>query len=106
MSNWQLGRQGTGYLVKTLFSFNWGDCHLVKYLPGTGIPPHVDKLVDGRKHYRINIVLKDTKGPDPFQCKQTILNWRRIKIFRPDLHKHSVDVVQSERLLLSIGFAI
>lgn len=100
---WTPGRQGTSYSKLTLLAFTSFDCHIIRYLPGGYIPPHTDKLRDGRKHYRMNIRLT---GDDSFKCKQVLFKWWRVTIFRPDLFEHSVPVVQRKRYMLSIGWAI
>lgn len=99
---WFEGRQGTGYLRKTLLSLSFMDAHILKYPVGTFIPAHKDPI-PGRKHYRLNIRLK---GPDNFMCKWTIFRWWRICLFRPDQCLHSVNVCNEERIVLSIGVAI
>lgn len=99
---WKTGRQGTGYARLTLLATSWLDCHVLRYMPGDFIPPHTDKLVDGRKHYRMNIRLT---GDDSFKCAWTVFKWWRVTIFRPDLCVHSVPVVQRKRYMLSIGWA-
>lgn len=99
---WKKGRQGTGYARLTLLATSWLDCHILRYLPGEFIPPHTDKLVDGSRHYRMNILLK---GEDSFQCSKVLFKWWRVVIFRPDLHEHAVPAVTRKRYMLSIGWA-
>ena len=103
MAEWKYGRQGTGYLTKTYIGTNVFDLCVIKYPPGTCIPPHTDKLDDGRKHYRLNILLS---GEDSFKCENVIFKWWRFTFFRPDINEHYVPPVKSQRMLLSIGFAI
>ena len=53
----------------------------------------------------MNIVLKHAKGGGVFACQKAIINWPRIKLFRPDLSEHSVSAVEmGTRLVLSIGW--
>jgi len=99
---WKSGRQGTGYARLTLLATSWLDCHVLRYPPGGYIPPHTDKLVDGRKHFRMNIRLT---GDDSFKCRKVLFKWWRVVIFRPDLHEHSVPAVKKTRYMLSIGWA-
>lgn len=106
---WELGRQGTGYKKITLLENKAiipFDLHVIKYDGGDYIPPHTDPVPYG-DHYRLNIVLwKSGKGGD-FKCDRAILNWPRIKFFRPDIHEHSVTAVESgTRVVLSFGFIL
>ena len=99
---WINGRQGGDYQKKLLFQFEIGkyamDCYLIKFAPLTHLKPHTDK-VDG-KHLRLNYVYK---GKGLFQCEKCVVNWGRLKIFRPDLYLHSVINGNSERRVFSIG---
>jgi hypothetical protein len=102
---WQEGRQGTGYLKLKLFQNNFMDAYILKFPKGSRVPPHKDP-VEGKKHYRMNLILRKGKGGE-FECKETILNLSRLKLFRPDLNEHSVsEVTDGTRLLLSVGWAI
>lgn len=101
---WEYGRQGTGYLKKKLFENSFLDCWLIKYPPNTTIPPHTDK-VEGKKHFRLNIVVKgyakfESDTPPIFN----LLN--RIIFFRPDINKHWVNNKQKERIILSLGWVL
>jgi hypothetical protein len=103
---WQVGRQGTGYHKLNLFQWGsgqlWGaDCWLIKYPANASIPTHTDP-VPGKRHYRLNILLR---GEDKFKG-ETIFATKRIKFFRPDITPHSVEEVSKPRLILSIGWAI
>jgi hypothetical protein len=103
---WKLGRQNSGYFKFTFFQFSFADCHLLKYPTGSEIKPHVDE-VDGKKHYRLNIVLRKAKVGGVFSCEKSIINFPRVKLFRPDLYEHSVSKIEDgERLVLSFGVAI
>lgn len=101
--SWREGRQGTGYGKWTLIASSLFDMHILRYLPGQYIPPHTDKLPDGKRHFRINIRLC---GEDSFQCSNVVFRKWRVTVFRPDLYEHSVPPVSKIRLLLSIGFAL
>ena len=103
---WQDGRQGTGYAKMLLaqasrpFAF---DCYILRYPVGTSIPPHRD-YVAGRKHYRLNIVVKQSEGGE-FLCENPIFSNGRINFFRPDESEHSVTTVTgSTRYVFSIGW--
>jgi len=103
---WQNGRQQSGYDKMLIL---WGllplpfDIYLIRYRLGSYIKPHVDKVKSG-KHYRLNIVLKQSKAGGDFICSECIINTKRIKLFRPDLNEHSVTEVKSgTRYILSIG---
>ena len=101
---WTKGRQNSGYLKFTFFQCKYFDCHLLKYPEESEIKEHVDE-VDGRNHYRINVILRPADMGGEFKCEKTILNWQRLKIFRPDLYKHSLTKVEVGcRYVLSIGF--
>lgn len=95
---WEDGRQNANYKKLRLFQFKHMDCYLIKYLPGCKLPVHTD-VVEGYRHYRINILLK---GEDCFQGKTIFKLWR-FMLFRPDIEPHGTGLITSERLLLSIG---
>ena len=99
---WINGRQGGDYQKKLLFQFAIGkfgmDCYLIKFAPRTSLKKHKDK-VDG-KHLRLNYVYK---GVGIFQCEKTIINWKRLKLFRPDKYLHSIINGNQERRVFSIG---
>lgn len=99
---WIEGRQGTGYLKKSIFQGSFYDCWLIKYPPNTNIPPHKDP-VKNKKHYRLNVILK---GKGDFKCEKCILNLGKIVLFRPDKYTHSVSNGNNERLVLSYGLAL
>jgi hypothetical protein len=106
---WQPGRQGTGY-DKLLFLANpWVipfDLYLLRFPEGTEIPPHQDP-VTGRRHYRLNIILKRPNSGGEFVCANPIFETKRIKLFRPDMSLHSVTkVVGGSRYVLSLGWVL
>lgn len=98
---WPLGRQGTGYQSKKLADGGNFDVYLIKYPIGSYVPTHTDP-VKGKRHFRLNIRLK---GEDKFTGDALLKFWR-VCLFRPDIMPHSVHNVKSERLMLSIGWAI
>jgi hypothetical protein len=106
MIKWQSGRQGTGYEKLKLLCFEpYVDAWLLRYRPDAHIPPHRDP-VDGRKHYRLNIVLSKAVG-GKFHTQEYIFNlWERVILFRPDENTHYVSkIVSGTRYVLSIGVA-
>lgn len=106
---WQKGRQGTGYaklLIAQNHKFIPFDCYLLHFPSGVNIPPHKDQVQSGR-HFRLNIILKKSKSGGEFLAEKSILNFDRIKLFRPDLYTHEVTKVQgSSRWVLSIGWVL
>lgn len=103
---WVEGRQGTGYERLTFIrgDFLPIDLHLLRYHPGTGIPPHTDPVEDA-KHYRLNVIL--TKAEGGKFSGTTIFETPRIKFFRADIEEHSVsEVTHGTRYVLSFGVAI
>jgi len=103
---WEKGRQASGYEKLTFFSVNFPipwDCHLIRFPTESYIPAHVDGVVEGR-HFRLNIILKKPQEGGEFICEDTIINWSRIKLFRPDIAEHSVSrITDGNRLVLSLG---
>ena len=104
---WQSGRQRTGYekmlLIANPFVLPF-DCYLLRYKPGSGIPGHVDP-VEGKRHYRLNIVLRRAESGGEFRCSAPLYNGRRVHLFRPDESEHSVTpVIKGVRYVLSIGW--
>jgi aspartyl/asparaginyl beta-hydroxylase len=82
------------------------DIHLVKMPQGSSVPEHTDPF-NGRKMYRFNVVLREPEEGGEFKCAESILDWRRIKFFRPDINPHSVtQVTKGERLILSFGICL
>lgn len=107
---WQMGRQSSGYSKVSLFKSMWPvpfDLYLLKFPEGSQIPEHVDTVKEGFKHYRLNIILKKSLSGGEFLSDKSIINWTRVKFFRPDISKHSVTkVVGSSRYVLSFGFLL
>ena len=106
---WQSGRQGSGYDKMLLFTARWPlrfDSFLIRFPEGSGIPPHTDRVQQGR-HYRLNLILKSPRSGGEFVCSQPIFATRRIKFFRPDACEHSVTRVEGgSRYVLSIGWVL
>jgi len=106
---WQRGRQGTGYDKMLLLTAPWPipfDSYLLRYPDGSEIPPHTDP-VDGKRHYRLNIILKSPKSGGEFICSSPIFSTARIKLFRPDACEHSVTRVSGgSRYVFSLGWVL
>jgi len=104
---WEIGRQKTGYDKMLLLTGMWPlpfDLYLLRFLEGSEIPPHVDKVEEGQ-HYRLNIILKKAQRGGEFICSDTIWNRARVKLFRSDIAEHSVTHVNAgSRYVLSLGW--
>lgn len=106
---WQEGMHKTGYFILTLawvtkrYSPIPFDCYLLRYPPGSSIPPHRDPI-KGR-HFRANIILTHPKGGE-FVCETAIFRSKWLNIFRPDISTHSVTTVEGKRAryVLSVGW--
>ncbi len=104
---WKAGRQNTGYekmlLLVNPFLLPF-DLYILRFKPGTEIPTHTDP-VDKKRHYRLNIVLRQARSGGDFICAEPIFETRRIKLFRPDVSPHSVTKIQcGTRYVLSLGW--
>ena len=78
--------------------------YLIKFPQESEIKPHTDRVKAG-KHFRLNIVLKPAKKGGEFICKDSIINTRRVKLFRPDINEHRVMKIEIGcRYILSIGW--
>lgn len=106
---WRRGRQGTGYdkllLLVNPFIIPF-DLYLLRFPDGTEIPPHRDP-VTGKRHFRLNIILKRARAGGEFSCEAPIFETKRIKLFRSDLSLHSVTKVEGgTRYVLSLGWVL
>lgn len=106
---WKGGRQNSGYekmlLATSPFPVPF-DLYLLRYKEGSYIPPHRDAVKE-KRHFRLNIVLKQAKRGGVFKCKDPIFETKRIKLFRPDKSEHSLtEVTKGSRLLLSLGWVL
>jgi hypothetical protein len=104
---WQRGRQGSGYDKLLLGGLPWPlpcDCYLLRFPTGSSVPPHTDRVKQGR-HYRLNIILRPAKRGGEFVCARPIHVSGRLKLFRPDVEEHSVTTIaEGTRWVLSIGW--
>lgn len=105
---WQDGRQDANGNYKKLLLCILGipglfgfDIYIIKFKPDYKLPEHIDRVSWGN-HYRLNIVLY---GSGEFKCEKTIINQKRLVLFRPDLYTHSMENGSETRVLLSIGVA-
>jgi len=96
---WELGRQGTGYFKLRLAQGARWDLYLLRYPPGSSVPPHRDS-VRGKAHWRTNLLLW---GQDAF-VGAAWLRVPRLVVFRPDITEHEVAPVSRLRLVLSLGW--
>lgn len=102
---WQPGRQGSGYDKLLLAQGRRFDAYLLRFPPGSSVPPHRDP-VDGLAHLRLNCILRPAARGGEFRCSETLLDRPRIKLFRPDRFEHSVTTIEAgTRVVLSIGLA-
>jgi hypothetical protein len=102
------GRQNSSYekLVLIYTKYLPFDLYILRYKEGSYIPEHVDE-VSNKKHYRLNIILKHATLGGVFKCENSIVSTNRIKLFRPDINKHSLtEVLSGTRYVLSLGIAI
>ena len=104
---WENGRQNTGYQKMLLCGAKWPilfDVYLLRFKEDAEIPPHIDRVKFGR-HFRLNIIMKNSKRGGIFRCKQPIYENSRIKYFRSDKSEHSVSkILEGTRYVLSIGW--
>ncbi len=109
-SRWQAGRQPGGYEKRALFIGPLGlpiDAYLIRYPQGSEIAPHVDPVAAGKRHYRLNVVLRAADEGGEFVCAATLFASARVKLFRPDIAEHAVArIVRGSRLVLSVGWLV
>ena len=111
---WELGRQNTGYEKLKLFSFWRFDAYILRFKPGAYVDYHRDRInfPRERKHFRLNILLKDCEIGGRFlvahPCRLEARSIRcRFHLFRPDLIPHAIsEVLVGTKYILSLGVAI
>lgn len=105
--SWERGRQRSGYdkmLLCRIFDPFKFDVYLIKFPQGSEIKPHIDNVKTGR-HFRLNIILKHAAKGGEFICDNPIINYYRVKLFRPDIEQHQVSKIEKgSRYILSIGW--
>lgn len=100
---WSPGRQGTGYRKLPIARGKTWDVYVIDYPAGSSVPTHRDP-VEGKRHYRLNVVVRGSL--DAFYIAGDGCAWRRgrITLFRPDTVFHGVWPVRSRRIVISIGW--
>jgi hypothetical protein len=81
------------------------DAWWITYPVGSHVPEHTDPAgVDGLCHVRANLVVVRGRGGDFIADGETIdLDVGDLVVFRPDIVRHAVTVVDEPRALLSLG---
>ncbi len=118
------GRQGTGYdrlpvldlstlgmRMKCLRELGMPvttphDCFLLRFPPGSHIPPHRDLVDPEREHHRINILVDEAPegGELVMYGMRYPLHAGDAYAFRPDLEEHEVTpVIGATRYVFSVG---
>lgn len=104
---WRSGRQDTGY-EKMLLLINPFlipfDLYLLRFREGAEIPSHTDPVRE-KRHFRLNIIIRQARRGGEFICSDPIFETHRIKLFRPDISPHSVTrIKKGSRYVLSLGW--
>lgn len=102
---WRPGRQYADYdklLLARSPRWRW-DAYLLRYPEGSFIPPHRD-VVEGFRHYRFNVLLRQPSWGGLFYTEAPIYITKRIKFFRSDFEHAVSKVGKGGRLMLSIGW--
>lgn len=103
---WENGRQQSGYEKLQLFKGENADAYLLRFPKGSSVPPHRDK-VPGKRHFRLNITLRQARGGGEVRGMDPIFQLGPIVLFRPDIDEHSMTRVYAGHcLMLSIGVAL
>jgi hypothetical protein len=118
---WAPGRQGGGYRKLLLARGRSWDAYVLDYPPGSGVSVHRDP-VDGRRHYRLNVVLRGAldafyvahlaslerltyrKVPARWSRRVRSALGGRVVLFRPDQTPHGVEPGTKRRVVLSVGW--
>jgi len=105
--NWVPGRRKGGYLKLPLLELGSMDCYLIRYPTGSGVWFHTDE-VPGRRHYRLNLLLRKAREGGAFRMLGLpLLSFWRVTLFRPDRYAHAVETIyKGERLVFSLGVAL
>lgn len=111
---WRKGRQSVAsYEVLDLWKFHFPfsqrgcDGYILRYRGPDKLPLHRDKVDEGLKHYRLNLIF-GAKGDFTLDDRDpAIINWRgRVILFRPDIQYHGMNLDKGRRYVFSIGLAI
>lgn len=109
MLRWIKGSQPGSYCKMSLIpvwireSFSC-DIWLLRFPSGCSVMNHKDPVDPGKKHIRMNILLKRPPGPtDSMYIDGPIRKWWRFEIFRPDLYFHGLEPITGSMLMLSLG---
>ena len=104
---WEIGRQKSGYDKMLLLTGTVPvpfDMYVLRFPIESEIKEHTDKVEEGN-HYRLNVIIKKAKSGGLFHCSNLLFETNRVKLFRPDVEKHSVSkVIEGTRYVLSIGW--
>lgn len=108
---WKKGRQGTNYyklkILENKFLLPF-DIYILKFPSGSHIQKHVDPVEDGRRHFRLNVVLKPAPEGGVFRKHGDCPHFHifgPFEFFRPDICPHSMTQVQGgSKYYLSIGW--
>ncbi len=104
MKFWVPSRLKSNFHKLPLVQSRYFDAYILRFREGSWAPWHTDP-VEGRRHYRVNIILKKAKRGGEFQCDKVLFKAGRLVVFRPDQEKHSVSPIKSgTRWVLSFGF--
>lgn len=107
---WQRGRQEGSYskfalLPKWLSHKLNFDAYILKFPVGSSVIGHRDPVDAGYEHHRVNITLK-SDGFTRMYIEGPIKRWWIVEKFRPDLHYHGLNKVQTSMYMLSIGWRV
>jgi len=115
MSNflrWKRGRQEGSYSKFALFP-GWfsellsADAYILKFPDKCSVMKHIDPVLEGHKHVRMNIMLKRPDNPEQrMYCSGPVKRWWRIEVFRPDLYEHGLHPITGSMIMLSFGIRI
>ena len=106
---WVTGRQNPTY-EKFLIAQSKllkADCYLLRYRKGSYLNPHIDKTDKAHRHFRANLILKQSKAGGDFFCENSIIDWPRLKVFEAGKYTHGITKIEKgKRLILSMGIRI
>lgn len=102
---WSPGRQGTGYRKLPIARGQTWDVYVIDYPAGSSVPTHRDP-VEGKRHYRLNVTVWGDANAFAGHCVNgdDLQYFWRLTLFRPDTVYHSVRLLTSRRIVISIGW--